>query len=59
MYIYIYFFFFDKSRAAATRTVVTAWRYQECTTLTMPAFEPLNLTAYNEDLYTFEARELF
>ena len=30
-------------------------RYQECTTLTMPAFDPTNLTAYDEDLYTFEA----
>eukprot|EP00435_Cladocopium_sp_Y103_P032876 s996_g8.t1 len=29
-------------------------RYQECTTLTMPAFDPTNLTAYDEDLYTFE-----
>lgn len=30
-------------------------RYQECSTLTMPAFDPQNLTAYNEELYTFEA----
>ncbi|CAE7231819.1 glcG, partial [Symbiodinium necroappetens] len=29
-------------------------RYQECATLTMPAFNPENLTHYNEDLYTFE-----
>ncbi|CAJ1328309.1 unnamed protein product [Effrenium voratum] len=29
-------------------------RYQECTTLTMPAFEPFDLAAYNMGLYTFE-----
>ena len=38
-----------------SQAILGAARYQECTTLTMPAFEPFDLAAYNMGLYTFEA----